>query len=182
MFATALFPIHRWPTALVSAARLQGTLITTGGGLRPAAWPDTPYTRCAILQEFLTPRFVAIDITAAWILGAADLPGEPLRFSTARGRVPPTLTHPDARFSEYALSPAEILHLGQFKVTLPVRTAFDLLRAHVTFSSPRRSAVLALSALAAFSMDDLLARTARSNPAERNRVVSRCSEVGLEVE
>lgn len=131
--------LYRWPKAVQSAALLRGTAVRCGPGIRLASWPDSPSVRATAIGAFGAEDRVATHLTAAWIWRAAPEPGEPLEFSVSRGRGHWRDPRQDLLLHEYRLGPTDIVHLGSFAATHPVRTLYDLLRA-TRFDAPQRFA------------------------------------------
>lgn len=177
MFAAHIPSVDHWPPALISAARSQGTIVRLGVGHRPIAWPDSPLARCVAIQSILTARYVAIDLTAAWIHGGTQHPGTKLRLSTRSGRVPALLTVRGVVYRQFKLSDADVSHVQKFAVTTPERTTFDILRSTESLTPERRGAVLWLLSHAGVDRANVLRRARLSNNPERVRVTRRLTEL-----
>lgn len=130
----------RWAPAIRSAERLRGTLVTCGPGHRLVGWPDSPRVRAQALAPWLTERRIAVGLSAAWVWGAAQNPGRPLRFATRDGTRAPRAESTDYTIQQFALIEDDVEQLGDFAVTSPLRTVFDLLRAPQEFGVPHRVA------------------------------------------
>ncbi len=170
-------PVDHWPAALKSAASLQGTLIAVGPGFRPAAWPDTSATRCAALGSLLTPKFAAANLTAAWVWRACPDPQSPLSFITRQGRVPPLMQIPGVELREFTLADGELTYIGEFAVTSPLRTAFDIVRAESSFTKFRVTVCRRLLDISGLGWEALQQRAALSNNVDRARVQHRVQAV-----
>ncbi|MGO3146541.1 MAG: hypothetical protein ACTIJ6_02560 [Leucobacter sp.] len=168
--------VSHWPQTLKSAAALLGTLTTCGPGFRPAAWPPTPATRCAALTEYLTPRFVAIGMTAAWIWGAARERRTPLELSTRSGRVPSTSENRLVAYRQFKFRSEDVAYFGEYAVTHPTRTAYDLMRSADNFDTPRRVACRLLIAPDHNAVEKLLVQASRASRTDRARVSLRLRE------
>lgn len=132
--------VDRWPIALRHAFKLRGALVPCGPGLRGVAWPDTSSVRLATLGPWLHAHAAASHLTAAWVWGAARHPGEQLTFTTHSGRRPPP-THPHhIAWHQLTLHGEDLCTLGDFTVTSPERTAFDLLHSSSRFSTAEQVA------------------------------------------
>lgn len=105
---------------------LRGDLVRCGPGVRGIAWPDTPTVRLTALAPYLLDDRVASHLTAAWVwLATAEL-AEPVQIATSpqRGHA---VRHADSRIAQLAFAEHDTERLGDFLVTTPARTAFDLL-------------------------------------------------------
>lgn len=162
--------VNHWPSALKSAAALQGTLIPTGPGYRAAAWPDTPAARCAALGALLTPRFAAAELTAAWVWGECETLPSPVSFTTRRGRVPPLLDISGVSLREFALTDDDLVYVGEFAVTSPSRTVFDIVRLLPSVTGAHSRICRRLLARAPGNWEAVFTRAARSSNADRARV------------
>lgn len=132
--------VDRWPIALQHAFKLRGALVPCGPGLRGVAWPDTSSVRLATLGPWLHAHAAASHLTAAWVWGAARHPGEQLTFTTHSGRRPPP-THPHhISWHQLTLNVEDLRTLGDFTVTSPERTAFDLLHCSSGFNTAEQVA------------------------------------------
>lgn len=141
-----------WPVAVRSAELLRGSLIRCGPGVRPAGWPETPRVRLAALAPFLcTPllhsRVAVARMSAAWVWGTAKGPGTPLRLTALGGmRRPESLA--DVVVHELGCTAAETVRFGDFRVTSPIRTVYDLLYQRGPFTASRITACRLLLRLA----------------------------------
>lgn len=120
--------LDRWPPAVRSAEVLRGTAVRCGPGLRLVSWPETPAVRASAIAAELSGR-IGVQLTAAWIWGAARDPGARLEFSVPRGLPLPGTASSGVVLHEYRISEHETVRVGGFLVTSPVRTIYDLLRA-----------------------------------------------------
>ncbi|WFR66179.1 hypothetical protein P9139_14385 [Curtobacterium flaccumfaciens] len=126
------------------AAVLAGELVAVGPCWASPAEPQTPSLRAAAVAWAITDRrLVACTRTAAWIWGAVSRPTAPLELC-----VPSQIrVHGDATFRvrEMVLPDDDVARLGDLRVTIPTRTAVDLLRAPGTadgeFGTAESSAV-----------------------------------------
>lgn len=169
--------VDHWPVALRAAARLSGTLVACGPGLRPVGWPETPVARCAALGGLLSGRYAAAEDTAAWVWGALRTPGRPLRAITPAGRAPPSFASvsPDypVRASNFTLLPGDVIDLDGYLVTSPERTLYDLYRSPTEWTREREVATRLLHLLARHARASLPARLAGASRADRARVARR---------
>ena len=168
--------VDHWPQTLKSAAVLLGTLTPCGPGFRPTAWPPTPATRCAAITEYLTPRYVAIGMTAAWVWGAARVPSTPLELSTRSGRVPFASETRDVAYRQFKFHTDDVVYFGEYAVTHPTRTAYDLMRSADQFDAQRRAACRLLIARDANAAETLLAKASHASRTDRARVSRRLRE------
>lgn len=122
-----------WSPAVQSAECLRGTLVACGPGHRLAGWPETPRVRAQALAPWLTERKVAVGLCAAWIWGTSRDPGRPLRFATRDGSRAPRSSSPDSTVQQLLLVEGDVESVGNFAVTSPLRTVFDLLRSPQCF-------------------------------------------------
>ncbi|KTR02084.1 type IV toxin-antitoxin system AbiEi family antitoxin [Curtobacterium luteum] len=118
-----------WPEAELRAAVLAGELVSVGPCWASPAEPQDPALRAAAAAWALPDvRLVAAHRTAAWVWGAVSrppLPHECVVPAHVRLRVDPATV----RVREVALSPHDVTVLGGLRVTTPLRTGIDLLRA-----------------------------------------------------
>ena len=150
-----------WPEAELRAAVLAGELVPVGPCWASPAEPQTPALRAAAAAWVLRDgRLIASTLTAAWIWGAVSRPPAPLEVC-----VPPQVrVHVDAdvRLREVRIDLRDTVRLGALRVTVPARTAVDLLRTPGTaggrFGAAEASAVAGLLATGATSAADLLER------------------------
>jgi hypothetical protein len=116
-----------WPEAELRAAVLAGELVAVGPCWASPAEPQTPSLRAAAAAWVLRDaRLIACTLTAAWIWGAASRPPAPLE-----GCIPPQVrvhVGPDVRLREVRIDDDDTVELSRLRVTLPARTAVDLLR------------------------------------------------------
>lgn len=147
---TALPPPPRydlWPIAMQHAMKLRGALIACGPGMRGAAWPDTACVRLVALGPWLGTGLCASHLTAAWVWSAAEHPGPPLSIAALPGRHGVTRVAGGVRRHELRLQPADCASFEELRVTLPLRTALDLLHDPVSFEHRHAGAVAALVAM-----------------------------------
>lgn len=118
-----------WPEAELRAAVLAGDLVAVGECWAPPAEPQDAALRAAAAAWSLPDRrLIAATRTAAWVWGAlsrAPLPHE----CVLPGRVRLRVDDPDVRVREVGLAPEDVAELSGLRVTVPLRTAVDLLRA-----------------------------------------------------
>ncbi|TDN42757.1 transcriptional regulator with AbiEi antitoxin domain of type IV toxin-antitoxin system [Curtobacterium flaccumfaciens] len=150
-----------WPESELRAAVLAGELVAVGPCWASPAEPQTPELRAAAAAWVLSDgRLIASTLTAAWIWGAASRPPAPLEVC-----IPPQVrVHVDAdvRLREVRIDLHDTVRLGALRVTLPVRTAVDLLRTPGTasgrFGAAEASAVRGLLATGAAGTSDVVER------------------------
>jgi len=143
-----------WPEAELRAAVLAGELVPVGWCWASPAEPQVPALRAAAHAWRLPdPRLVASGRSAAWIWGASARPPTPVEVS-----VPPTVrvrVDADVRLREVRLPDADSVLLGGVRVTTPLRTAVDLLRAPGAFDGSALDALRGLLAIGAVDLDDV---------------------------
>ncbi len=122
-----------WPEAELRAAVLAGELVPVGACWASTAEPqDTALRAAAAAWALPDPRLVAATRTAAWVWGAlsrSPLPHECVVPGRTRVRVDPTI-----HLREVALARGDTTTVSGLRVTTPLRTAMDLLRAPGTSS------------------------------------------------
>ncbi|MBC9944904.1 hypothetical protein ICL81_10345 [Leucobacter sp. cx-328] len=162
--------IADWPIAQQYAERLRGTVVACGPGFRLASWPDVPATRITALSRWLiSPRYIAVHMTAAWIWGACYQPGEPTVL-TRGGRISSGRERSGATYRIGRIAESEIHTLAGFSVSTPLRTAYDLLRTQGRFDTRERAAV---RLLAFGRLEELRARASRCSPSEGKLIRTR---------
>ncbi len=118
-----------WPEAELRAAVLAGELVPVGACWASPAEPQDAALRAeAVAWSLPDDRLVAAHRTAAWVWGALSRPPCPLECvvpSRVRLRVDPAAVH----VREVALLPDDVRVVAGLRVTAPLRTAVDLLRA-----------------------------------------------------
>lgn len=124
----------RWPVALRSAMQLRGALVECGPGVRGVAWPDSPGVRLASLRPWLSEELIAAHLTAAWVWGAAERPGSPLRIAAVAGQRTRRIVPTEMRRIEQRFTSTDTVFFGALQVTSPLRTTIDLLHDPQTFS------------------------------------------------
>lgn len=134
----------RWPIAMQHAMKLRGALVACGPGMRGAAWPDTACVRLIALGPWLGSGLCASHLTAAWVWSAAEDPGPPLSIAALPGRRGATRVARGVRRHELRLRPADWASFEELRVTLPLRTAIDLLHDPENFEHRHAEAVAAL--------------------------------------
>jgi hypothetical protein len=150
-----------WPEAELRAAVLAGDLVPVGACWASPAEPQTPSLRSEAAAWVLRdPRLIASTRTAAWIWGAVSRPPTPLEAC-----IPPQVrvhVSADVRLREVRIAEDDTVCLGQLRVTLPARTAVDLLRTPGAtpgaFGGPEATAVQGLLAVGAVTRAELQAR------------------------
>ncbi len=131
---------------MLHAMRLRGALLRCGPGFRGAAWPDGPAVRLAALGHWLDDTRCAAFLAAAWVWGAVDDPGAPLRVASPAGsRL--RAQNPELRHCGLRLTPDEIVKLGEFQVTTQLRTLIDLLHDQHGYGEHETSACRRLIAM-----------------------------------
>ncbi|WP_439691555.1 type IV toxin-antitoxin system AbiEi family antitoxin [Curtobacterium sp. SP.BCo] len=150
-----------WPESELRAAVLAGELVPVGPCWASPAEPQTPELRAAAARWTLgDPRLIAGTRTAAWIWGAVSRPPSPLEAC-----VPPQVrvhVPPGVRLRELVVGADDVVHVGGLPVTLPARTALDLLRTpangEVRYGTAESDAVLGLVVSGAVGVAEVLER------------------------
>lgn len=150
-----------WPEPELRAAVLAGELVAVGPCWASPGEPQTPALRAAAAAWALEdPRLIAGTLTAAWIWGAASRPPAPLEACIpvqSRGHL-----GLGVRLREVRVPAEDVVHLGGLRVTVPARTAVDLLRTPNTadgaFGAAESSAVHGLLTVSDVSVDEVRAR------------------------
>ena len=162
--------IADWPLAQQYAERLRGTVVACGPGFRLASWPDVPVTRATALSRWLaSPRYVAVQMTAAWVWGACYQPGEPTVL-TRGGRISASREQSGATYLIGRIADDEVTTVAGYSVSSPLRTAYDLLRSERVFDARERAAV---RLLAFGHREELIARANRCSPGESRLIRTR---------
>lgn len=127
--------VDHWPAAVRSAEILAGSLLRCGPGVRPCGWPETPRVRLASLAHRLEKDRTAIGRTAAWVWGARHDHGPTIDVATAPGHRAITGETFALRLREICLQTEDRAFLGDYAVTTPLRTLFDLLHQPQAFTT-----------------------------------------------
>ncbi|WIE77126.1 type IV toxin-antitoxin system AbiEi family antitoxin [Curtobacterium sp. MCSS17_007] len=143
-----------WPEAELRAAVLAGDLVPVGCCWASPAEPQVPALRAAAHAWRLSDRrLVASGRTAAWIWGATSRPP-----ATDEVSIPPNVrvrVAADVRLREVRLGPDDVVLLDGVRVTTPLRTAIDLLRAPGAFDAAAADALRGLIAVGAVREPEL---------------------------
>jgi hypothetical protein len=125
--ADLLTPIE-FPAAELAALRLDGVLYPVAEVWRPTDLPETLEARAGAVALTLRDRLVADRMTAAWVLGAADVAPSPLQCCVpVEERGAAQTPHLDIR--EVRLQDGDVLRMGGLRLSSPLRTSIDLLGA-----------------------------------------------------
>ena len=170
-----LFDRDVLPLAELFALVLDGELYRVGDAFASPDTPDTPSLRAAAFAALRPGRTVADRGTAAWIHGTRSVP--PLRPQVCvdrrrRGRVPPGF---DAH--QHTLGAGEAVKLSGVRVTVPLRTAADLMLTLPRFGPAEALEVRHLLQLGREGPDDLGASLACSRRQGAPRALTRMSLV-----
>lgn len=116
------------PLTELHALRLDGELFAIDDAFSPIDQPESVAQRAAALEAQCSDRLIAEQRTAAWVWGACDR--LPVRLELcahigARARISDTGR---IVLREVVIDSAEVVTIGQTRVTTPLRTAIDLLR------------------------------------------------------
>lgn len=132
--------IDHWSHAVRSAEVLRGSLVRCGPGVRLAGWPDSPRVRAAALIPWLQRDRVAVEMTAAWVWGAARTPGPCLEVSTSHNHRVDIVIPPGLHVHQFRFKDDDICSFGAASVASPARVLFDLLRTPRPFDLATRIA------------------------------------------
>lgn len=122
------FAGSRLSQAELSAACLDGDLVSLGEGFVPADLVETTALRAASLGPMLGTSLAASHLSAAWVFGGIDDP--PARHSVQRA-VDRRLHHIIDRrliYHDPAVPAEDLFRVGEILVTTPGRTVADLAR------------------------------------------------------
>lgn len=114
------------PAAELEALRLDGALYRVADVWRPSDLPETLEARAQAVALTLRDRLVADRLTAAWVLGCADVAPSPLQCCVPVQDRGPAAT-PDLDIREVRFQDGDLMRVGPLRMTGPVRTAVDLL-------------------------------------------------------
>lgn len=150
-----------WPESELRAAVLAGELVAVGACWASPVEPQTTELRAAAATWVLRDaRLIASTVTAAWIWGASSRPPVPLEAC-----IPPQIrvhVGADVRLREVRITDDDTARLGPLRVTVPARTAVDLLRTPGAtagaFGAAEASAVQGLLVIGAVTVDEVLER------------------------
>jgi hypothetical protein len=162
------------PLPELDAARLDGELFSVDHCFAPIDEPERAALRAGSLAVRFSPRLIAEQRSAAWVLGALDDPPEVHQLCAgldARVR-PSDLTGLEVR--EVVIDQQDLVTIGGFRVTTAARTAIDLARFSRDFARPERELTGRLLALGGLSVADCV-RTMerRRNLPGKRRAVER---------
>lgn len=151
------------------AARLDGELFGVGWGYCPVDEIVGPYHLAFLLTRGLPNRLIPEQLSAAWIWGALHVPPEQPQFCV---RLDARVGHPTSgalQVREVVLEDSELVDLGELSVTSPLRTAVDLARFSVRWTSDERLVVSRLMTIGGFDRVDIEAYldTRHKLPAKR---------------
>lgn len=159
------------------AARLDGELFAFGDGHCAIDEVDGPALRLEAVLGPRPARLIAELATAAWVWGARETVPQRLEFCvdlSARAR---PAASPLTSVREVVLAQDDIVTLGSFRVTTPLRTTVDLARARDEFGFAETEAVRRLAAIGRFDLADCRTSMERGRnlPAKR-RALQRLAE------
>ncbi|CAN5185124.1 hypothetical protein BH09ACT3_BH09ACT3_02640 [soil metagenome] len=149
------------PTAELDAARLDGELFRIDGCFAPIDEPDRAALRAGSLAARFSPRLIAEQRSAAWVLGVLDAPPRTHQLCAALdSRVRPAdLSGIEVR--EVVIEETDLLSVGGFRITSVLRTVIDLARFSPTFGSDEMGTVRGLAELGAHCLADYVAQMER---------------------
>ncbi|WEG10491.1 hypothetical protein PU630_08125 [Microbacterium horticulturae] len=155
------FPGDRLSSAELSAACLDGHLISVGDAYMPADAVETAALRAGSIAPLLGEGLAATGLSAAWIHGATA--GPPARHSVQRIGARRRHHVIDLRldYHDTPLDQCDILLLGGVRVTTVARTVTDLLRADSTVATTTAQQLLEIGAV---TPADALLSLERSGP------------------
>lgn len=144
------------PRPELDAARLDGELYLMDGCYCPIDEPERAALRGGSLAARFSPRLIAEQRSAAWVLGALDSAPRIHQLCaglTARAR-PADLTGLEVR--EVVVDESDLLAIGGFRVTTPTRTACDLARFSRHFGALEQELIRRTMELGEVKLDDCL--------------------------
>lgn len=145
------------PLAELHAARLDGEVVAVAECFSVIDEPDDPHHRARALALSVPPRLIAERFSAAWVLGASELPPGRHQFcvdSNARVSLSSTARH---ELREVVIDDAEILSIAGLRVTSAMRTAIDIARSSAPFGEMECSVVAALMGIGGFGLAECIA-------------------------
>jgi len=164
------------PKAELDAARLDGELFSVDGCFAPIDEPDRAALRAGSLAARFSPRLIAEQRSAAWVWGVMDRPPHTHQLcADLDARVRPTdLTGIEVR--EVVIDEADLLTVGDFRITSAVRTVVDLARFSPTFGSEEIGIVRGLTEMGRHSVGDYVTQMERRrNLPGKRRAIERLS-------
>lgn len=149
------------PRAELDAARLDGELVSIDGCFAPIDEPDRAALRAGSLAARYSPRLIAEQRSAAWVLGVLDAPPNTHQLCAGLdARVRPTdLTGIEVR--EVVIDQADLISVGGFRITSVLRTVVDLARFSPSFDSEETGIVRGLAEIGVYSIGDCIAQMER---------------------
>ncbi len=145
-----------WPEAELRAAVLAGELVPVGSCWASVAEAQVPSLRAeAWAVDVPDRRLVACGGSAAWIWGGRSCAPEPAEAAASLGiRIADVTT---VRVRQVRIGPEDTVALDGVRVTTPVRTVVDLLRAIGDLDPDAADAVRGLFAVGATEPEAVLA-------------------------
>jgi len=157
------------PRPELDAARLDGELFLLDGCHCPIDEPERPALRAGSLAARFGQRLIAERRSAAWVLGAlATAPRVHQLCAGSTARVRPA-DRSGLELREVVIDEEDLLLIGGFRVTAPVRTVTDLARFSEAFGPEERRIVRRLARIGRVGLDDCLRlmNRRRNLPAKR---------------
>ena len=164
------------PQAELWAARLDGELFQIGACFTPIDEIEQPAHRASVVHAGLSGRLIAEQRSAAWVWGAFSV--APLHHQLCVA-MDARVGHEVSRsvtVREVVIDAREVMTVGEFRVTAPLRTIIDLARFSPVFSGEDERTVRYLMSRFGVGfdacIDDL---NARRNLPGKNRAHARLS-------
>lgn len=166
------------PTEELQVGVLDGELMRVGGAFCAVDTIVVCEHRARAVAVEVPKYAIAERLTAAWIYGALGVQPHRLQLCvTIAANIRP-LSSARCVFREVVISDSEILEIGGFPVTTPLRTALDLARIDVEFSNSTADVIRYLATLGqGFSIVDChSAISSRRNLPNKRLALDRLSD------
>ena len=175
-----LFPGTRFSVAELRAACLDGELVPFGAGYLPADAPTPPLVRATAIAPCIASSYAFVRLTAAWIHGATDEPGDRWDVQRAVPWQTTRLVERGVRYRDQELPAEDALVLAGVTVSTPSRTLADLARDAVRDDRDARAAAIRLAACA--GVREKAISWFRAHPRRKNAVAAVALLRSLEAE
>lgn len=118
--------INHLPRAVLSAECLRGNLVRCGPGYRHISWQECPAVRLYAIGDRIGHKTTASGKTAAWVWGAMESDGVHVHANVLPSVRFPSETN-NVELSFCRLQKTDVVSIGEYFVTTPLRTLLDLL-------------------------------------------------------
>lgn len=118
--------INHLPRAVLSAECLRGNLVRCGPGYRHISWQECPAVRLYAIGDRIGHKTTASGKTAAWVWGAMVSDGVHVHANVLPSVRFPSETN-NVELSFCRLQKTDVVSIGEYFVTTPLRTLLDLL-------------------------------------------------------